>query len=1183
MTTSYRNYPTNLPFFTDKFTAGGRLNAYSDVFDALYADSLTATETGLTSICDPSALNSHGINYDLPRNSSESDIVYRSRLKQAFEIWKKAGSDDGIQLALQWLGINNANIVHWQDLVDRGVIKAFGGQYHVIAGANANGGLRFLHTLDDDYDVNISVGNDTALFVTILDNVSPKNIQISLQGAPNGSVLSTAADVIKLLRDEKIDEKTGVIFDYTGTGLGLAGVGTANLSKPIYSHFFVEIDQPNPYQISQNWNDTSIDKIFDNVVSPTTNDLNAISGLTPVNIVAVGNAKVIYFDDEKWKLGNPPTTDNFLCVSQHGFIGGAAGKIIKRINSNQTDIYNNSGTPFGAISINGCYSTSDTSAWFALPAGVIGNFNGAGFSTVQTAVTDDFYAIWGTSATNIWAVGDNGVIFNYDGATWTQATSPTTKKLYAIHGLSASLIYAVGQDGTIVKYNGTNWTLDTSATTNDLRSVYVTAASQAQACGLAGTIIYFDGNTWFAGNSGTNSDLRGIYAFLPDDLWVVGAGGKILRKLIKKFEEMTIPSVGVVRSLWVVSDTDVWAGCVNGKILHYDGKTWTQVLSPLVPTSINDMSLIEASVDGFLVGTNGKIWYYKPFLAPFFTKMESGTDLSLYGVTAITNTDVWAVGANGIILHYDGVAWQSVATPTSQPLYAIWALDANTIYAVGANGTIIKYNGVSWITQSSGSTSHFYGVSGDSSRVVAVGAAGASVLFNGVAWIPSVTGTTEDLYSITIRQLTRVGWACGSNGTVLTISAANVWAAETSGVTVPLYKIKNENSTGLVYAVGGAGTALIRNTLGTWLTQATGTTQNIVSVDVKIWSGIVQGCAGTDLGLTLRYNNTWSTFLPTGYAATLGKFWGSSATDIWCVTGTTLILHYDGVAWDTSTLPIPANNMALGALNIFGWDKNNVIATGSGGYIAKFDGANWAQATSPTSETLNAVWGISPTNYFVAGNNGAFYFYDGNSYSAVAGIANDFRTGALWGFNAQSIYAVGNDTNGGVILKYNGTTWTSITIPASLVGVSFTASFAQDVNRLYIYRADNTVILYDGVGFTPLPMEKYYNYQSIAGSSKNIYLGGALTNGTGEGHILQLIPDRFANVWNGGGTWDFFETIEGITDDIKAAIRKFKASGTSCRFLRINIAGKWVTVPVGELAEIDTDGNYITKDYLFDW
>lgn len=1182
--TSYRNYPTNLPYFVDQFTGGARLNAYADVLDKLYQDIVAAGANGLIDLCDPSALNSHGINRDLRRNSNESDIVYRSRLKQAFEIWKRAGSDEGILLALQWLGLTNTNIVHWQDLVDRGVPKAFGGSYHTIAGADANGGVRFVNPLEKTYKVIFSVGVDSSFFLQLDDTQNPPEIKVSLYGDNAGNSLSTAKQVVKLLRDNQIQEKTGVLFDFTGSGDGLAGAGQVTLTSPIYTHFFVEIDQPNPYQTSQNWNENELDQTFLPITSPTSNDLLGINGLSPSRLFAVGsNNTLLWWDGEKWTSLTPTATDDYLCISQHGVYGGANGEVQFISILNGQPAYGNYNVPFGAISVNGIWSIAQNNFFAALDGGKIGRYNNGAISVTQTPVTENLLAIWGIDANNVWAVGVGGKIVYYDGATWTEQTSGVTQNLYAIQGASATEIYAVGAVGKVLRYDGATWSVDTTPLTQTLRGITINTRDRLQACGNSGVLINYDGNSWYNGNSSASATLFSMVSPITDDTWIVGSGGTILRRVSKKFNDQIIPQFGSIRSIWINSSNSIWVGAENGKLAYFDGKSWTLAVTPLLSSSINDVSILQTPKIGFAVGSNGKIWQYKRDVAPYITPMTSPTTSALYAITAISSTLVFAAGAGGTLLKFDGLTWSLMQSPTNQTLYALWAKDANNVYACGDRGTLLKYDGNAWLPLTSGTTAALYGISGSSSRVVAVGANGVSVIDSGTGFAPVTTGTAQDLYSVAMFAKDNIAWACGGNGVILRLNQnLNTWTAETSNVTVPLYKIAVDSVSGVQCAVGNGGTFVRRN-FGqpTWGLVATGSTDALTSIGLASWN-VAEGLIGSATGRSFRYDNNVTAFLNFGFAYPILSMWGSSSTNIYAATGSTTLLQYDGSTWTTQQLPLAMGNMgAQGANRVFGWADHDIIAVGDGGYVAHYDGTAWSTLIFPTTQNLYCVWGTSGKDFYVGGAAGNLYYYNGTSFTLVAGIPNTTIFRDMIGFNRQSIFAVGNNGNNPVLYKYDGSSWSSISVPATLRSTSFTTIWGQDPSKLWIFRGNDTVVFYDGLSFTPQPMEKYYTQLAVAGSTTLLFFGGVDANGNGK--IVQLIPDRFKNVWNGGGTWDFFELIDGITDDIKAAIRKFKAAGTSCRFLRINIQGTWVTVPVGELAEINANGDYITKDYLYDY
>ena len=51
------------------------------------------------------------------------------------------------------------------------------------------------------------------------------------------------------------------------------------------------------------------------------------------------------------------------------------------------------------------------------------------------------------------------------------------------------------------------------------------------------------------------------------------------------------------------------------------------------------------------------------------------------------------MGADGLILRYDGIKWIRQISGTNNWLRRIWGVDNNNIFAIGDYGTIVYYDG----------------------------------------------------------------------------------------------------------------------------------------------------------------------------------------------------------------------------------------------------------------------------------------------------------------------------------------------------------------------------------------------------------------------------------------------------------------------------------------------------------
>ena len=86
--------------------------------------------------------------------------------------------------------------------------------------------------------------------------------------------------------------------------------------------------------------------------------------------------------------------------------------------------------------------------------------------------------------------------------------------------------------------------------------------------------------------------------------------------------------------------------------------------------------------------------------APKLSPFNSGTTVGLWGVFAVSDDDVWAVGGAGTIRHYEGgsgLAWRPVGgVPTQVSLNAVWAASSNDVWVAGDEGVVLHYDGATW-------------------------------------------------------------------------------------------------------------------------------------------------------------------------------------------------------------------------------------------------------------------------------------------------------------------------------------------------------------------------------------------------------------------------------------------------------------------------------------------------------
>ncbi len=267
------------------------------------------------------------------------------------------------------------------------------------------------------------------------------------------------------------------------------------------------------------------------------------------------------------------------------------------------------------------------------------------------------------------ALGDSGVLLHYDGVTWTPRCSGTTKPLYAIAVSYLGGLFLAGRDGTILELDTLNgwWSFQTSGTTNSLYGLARAPAAfngTLVAVGAGGTIVGYDGKKWSTETSGTTNTLFSVGKVpLLAANYAVGAGGAILHYDGLSWQAQSSGTTNDLHFVMVLDSTDIYAVGGNGTILRSNGSTWSPIpVSGLTAT----LRAADISVD----------------------------------TTGTVITGFFAVGDGGTVLHsFDGMTWTPQSSGTTNDLYSLFVLADSDAFAVGAQGTILHYNGTVWSKQ----------------------------------------------------------------------------------------------------------------------------------------------------------------------------------------------------------------------------------------------------------------------------------------------------------------------------------------------------------------------------------------------------------------------------------------------------------------------------------------------------
>ena len=392
-----------------------------------------------------------------------------------------------------------------------------------------------------------------------------------------------------------------------------------------------------------------------------------------------------------------------------------------------------------------------TAVWAATPnsafAGTMGGgvFQYDGTSWKRTAPESGYRVtdVWGLSGSDVWVVDAGGFVRHWNGAAWQESTR-FNGALSVVGGTSPTNVW-VGGSNILARWNGATWFSEDPATTwiADPRGIwfsstgagwYVTPRARLSELRADGWTIHWDSPGTFLDVTGAGSDVWtcGTWSIVPhrsagawhterlprsegcasmtarsvSDVLVAGsmptAPGIYFRYNGSQWTAQGGPT-GRMRQLWTVPGGETY-GVARTTVYRFDQGIWSE----LPPTgSPQDLDGIWASgpTDIFAVGQQGTVMHYD---GTSWTKLTTGTTATLTGVWGSSRTDVYFVGAdiNGsIVLHYDGNSF-TTTRPAGRVLLAIHGRSANAIYAVGEQGLILRFDGSSWAQEQGGVTEH---------------------------------------------------------------------------------------------------------------------------------------------------------------------------------------------------------------------------------------------------------------------------------------------------------------------------------------------------------------------------------------------------------------------------------------------------------------------------------------------
>jgi hypothetical protein len=534
---------------------------------------------------------------------------------------------------------------------------------------------------------------------------------------------------------------------------------------------------------------------------------------------------------------------------------------------------------------------SSTDIWAVGGWGTVMHFDGSGW-TAESIGSAKLHAVWARAVDDVWVIGDDGLVARRSAGAWQLLTTGTAA-LHDIDGLGES-VWIVG-DGVAYRWDGGELIRDVAFPNQSNHSIEVIAADDIWVGGSA--VHRFDGERWTRDETSVGP-CADIHGFAPDDVWCVDEAGRLFhwdgkgwfaaaeRGLIRyrDFDDVVSEELVYVDGQYSTrfigrAPDDLYA---TGKqtTLHWDGTKWREYAT--LPKWLNASTVTESgvvlgvgnggrivsargsspaavslglefSIQHIVVDRQGQLvvagygdtWGRDGKLARLVDGKLEQTQYRgpIDGLVGRNADDLWLVGPNGVVRHFDGVTWTTsptgttnylrslwigerigwavgdagtivrwdgsvwapVASPVDATISAIWAAGPDDAWALcneGKEGLILRWDGQSWTIAERG-LGRLHAIDGLDAQHVWIGGEMSLRRWDGVAWKDVPGRTPTSVAKLDVLAADDI-WALG--GTQIQHFDGTVWTTETIGIGVHSLRAEPRR----VWIGGDAGALLVR-------------------------------------------------------------------------------------------------------------------------------------------------------------------------------------------------------------------------------------------------------------------------------------------------------------------------------------------------------------------------------------
>lgn len=391
-----------------------------------------------------------------------------------------------------------------------------------------------------------------------------------------------------------------------------------------------------------------------------------------------------------------------------------------------------------------------------------------------------------------------------------------------------------------------------------------------------------------------------------------------------------------------------------------------------------------------------------------FQPLPAGYDLE--DAWAASPASIWAVGAHGVIVHWDGAAVRRVDSPTTVGLTALAGRSRDDIYAAG-DEILLHFDGRNWsVARRFPDEAPLDLLCRSDGSLIVVGTMGALVLADGI-WRP--LARLDDVCSVVweapdgrVRIASRNQiWRLDDDGPVVELTVADADFAMAAGrfacgsrsdTEHDVYMLGQDGQWTFLRTVGGRFRALAD--IGTLVVADNGGIDELVDDGWRtLWSNLhgrwIDELVALDGGglLACGYGGTlmagrregagfvWNESAQTIGYRSFNDLDGTGCADIWAAEWYDRVLQFDGTTWRRFYTPLPGDSPVE---QIQAMGDSVVFALGGGIMVRRDDRGGWSRLAA-TPSGIATFHAVTPDSLFAATNGRQFMLWSHGAWQPL--------------------------------------------------------------------------------------------------------------------------------------------------------------------------------------------------------